>query len=115
LLFTKPLFYLLVISAMAAGAWFRVPAAGTAYGMTKSMPCAGSALGSWEVQKDGKKEFEPIEWTDTLFENHNGNNHLLHSALSRLSLDAWRGLGKDKEPWEFDAKPCAYLRSSPVC
>lgn len=104
LLSTKPLFYLLVIGAMAAGAWFRVPATGHSLWNDEEYAMRRFALGSWEVQSDGKKMFEPVEWTDTLFENHNGNNHLLHSALSRLSLSAWRGLSKDKEPWDFDEK-----------
>lgn len=46
--------------------------------------------GSWEKQKDGALKFEPVSWTDTLFLNSHGNNHLLASAITRLSLDGWR-------------------------
>ncbi|MCB1226966.1 MAG: hypothetical protein KDK99_14205 [Verrucomicrobiales bacterium] len=48
------------------------------------------AHGSWEEVKPERWEFEPVSWQDTLFKNANGNNHLLHSALSRLSLEGWR-------------------------
>lgn len=46
--------------------------------------------GSWETQKDGALKFEPVSWTETLFLNDHGNNHLLASAVTRVSLDAWR-------------------------
>ncbi len=46
--------------------------------------------GSWETQKDGVLKFEPVSWTETLFLNDHGNNHVLASAVTRLSLDVWQ-------------------------
>ncbi|CAN5916037.1 hypothetical protein BH11VER1_BH11VER1_28530 [soil metagenome] len=46
--------------------------------------------GSWETQKDGALKFEPVSWNDTLFLNNNGNNHVLASLVTRLTLDVWR-------------------------
>ncbi len=48
--------------------------------------------GGWQEAAGGGMEFKPAPWHDTLFENYKGNNHLLQSALTRLSLDAWRVL-----------------------
>lgn len=53
------------------GAWQRVE------------PAAGGAAGAqWK--------FEPVDWSDTLFLNKNGNNHVLSSVVTRWSLDVWR-------------------------
>ncbi len=62
------------------------------------------AHGAWE--KDEKKSkpgeeswyFKPAPWDDTLFENTNGNNHLIDSFLMRASLSIWRGInGEPRE------------------
>ena len=45
------------------------------------------------IRQQGKPVFEPVTWVDTLAENRNGNNHVLHSVLSRLSLGVWRPCG----------------------
>lgn len=102
LLSTKPLFYALVMLAMAVGTWLRVPPSSHSLWNDEEYAMRRFAHGSWEVKEHGKKTFEPVEWTDTLFENHNGNNHLLHSALSRLSLTAWRSFSDDAEPSSFN-------------
>ncbi len=34
--------------------------------------------------------FTPVSWQETFFENREGNNHILFSALSRLCLNTWQ-------------------------
>lgn len=93
-----PLFYALVIGALVAGVWFRVPAMGHSLWNDEEYAMRRFALG--EVNEKGA--FEPVNWTDTLYENHNGNNHLLHSALSRVSLSLWHLFNKSAEPQAFN-------------
>jgi len=50
------------------------------------------AHGGWETAKDGTWAFDPVSWTDTLFENRNGNNHLLNSLITREALMVWRAV-----------------------
>lgn len=96
LLSTRPLFYGLVIAAMAVGTFYRVPPMSHSLWNDEEYAMRRFAHGEWKGQT-----FEPVTWTDTLFENHNGNNHLLHSCLSHLSLSAWRSLNKDAKPGDF--------------
>ncbi len=96
LLGAGPVFYILVIGAMAAGLWFRAPCMGHSLWNDEEYAMRRFALGGME---NGK--FEPVTWTDTLYENHNGNNHLLHSALSRVSLNVWRMFHRDAAPGAF--------------
>ena len=96
LLSTGPLFYLFMIAAMAAAAFYRVPEMSHSLWNDEEYAMRRFANGDWE-----DKTFEPVTWNDTLFENHNGNNHLLHSFLSRVSLSIWHGLHSDAEPGAF--------------
>jgi hypothetical protein len=99
-----PLFYVLVIAAMATGAWLRMPAMSHSLWNDEEYAMRRFAHGEWKEPADGalKKQFEPVEWSDTLFEAHNGNNHLLHSLLSRVSLSTWRSFTKDAKPSDFN-------------
>ncbi len=48
-------------------------------------------------------EFKPVPWSATYFENHHGNNHLLHTTLSRASLDAWKAF-EERRPSDFSER-----------
>lgn len=96
LLSARPLFYLLVIAAMATGAFYRAPELTHSLWNDEEYAMRRFAHGAWE-----EKAFKPVTWNDTLFENHNGNNHLLHSLLSRVSLDIWSSLHSDAATGAF--------------
>lgn len=80
----------LLFGAVAFGAWERWPKLSHSYWNDEEYAIRRFAHGSWEKQKDGTVAFEPVTWTDTLFENRNGNNHLLNSLTTRVSLSLWR-------------------------
>jgi 4-amino-4-deoxy-L-arabinose transferase-like glycosyltransferase len=84
------LIWLLVLGAVAWGAWERVPRLSHSYWNDEAYSLNRYVRGAWEKQEDGRTVFEPVTWTDTLFENRQANNHLLNSLLSRISLDLWR-------------------------
>lgn len=52
--------------------------------------------GEWKATEAGGVAFKPLPWEETLFHQFNGNNHLLQSALARLSLEGWRLLKEEK-------------------
>jgi hypothetical protein len=57
--------------------------------------------GDWQqAETGGAATFKPATWEETLFGNTSSNNHLLQSALSRLSLETWR-LFREKDPEDF--------------
>jgi hypothetical protein len=81
---------LLVLGAVAWGAWERAPRLSHSYWNDEAYSLNRYVRGAWEKQEDGRTVFEPVTWTDTLFENRNANNHLLNSLLARISLDLWQ-------------------------
>lgn len=96
LLSTRPLFYLLVIAAMITGGIYRAPELSHSLWNDEEYAMRRFSHGEWE-----NKTFEPVTWNDTLFENHNGNNHLLHSFLSRVSLSIWHTMNPKTEEGDF--------------
>lgn len=82
--------FALVMGAVVFGTWERWPKLTQSFWNDEEYAIRRFAHGAWERQKDDTVKFIPVTWTDTLFENRNGNNHLLNSVTTRLSLDAWR-------------------------
>lgn len=57
-----------------------------------------SILGSFELnEKTGVVELKRLSWEETFFEYRKPNNHVLHSALARMSLTAWSWFNADAE------------------
>ena len=81
-----PIFYGLVGLAMIAGGWLRAPELSHSLWNDEEYAMRRFANGNWVDGDSGKREFEPVTWQDTLFENRDGNNHILNSILTRLSL-----------------------------
>ncbi len=48
--------------------------------------------GRFEDRESGEPKFKPVTWAHTLWANPLGNNHVLFSMASRVSLTAWRTL-----------------------
>ncbi len=103
LLSSGPIFYALLIGAVAVGCYFRVPLLDHSLWNDEEYSMRRYAHGSYEAGADGKKEFQPVTWTETFVENDNGNNHVLHSLLSRTSLAAWHS---------FNQKPASEFSES---
>ena len=100
LLSSGPIFFVLLIGALAVGCYFRVPMLNHSLWNDEEYAMRRYAHGSYQAGDDGKKEFKAATWTDTLVENDNGNNHVLHSLLSRASLAAWHSFN-NKPASEF--------------
>lgn len=86
---TGALFHLGLFVVLAGGVLLRAPPLEHSFWNDEEYALRRYFHGSWE-QKESGIEFKPVAWEDTLFDNYKGNNHLLQSALSRLSLEAWR-------------------------
>lgn len=89
-----PIFYVLVALAMAVGGWLRAPLLEHSLWNDEEYAMRRFAHGSWETPADGPMKFNPVPWQETLFENSNGNNHLLNSLLTRVSLGIWKSTSK---------------------
>ncbi|MFZ4766043.1 MAG: glycosyltransferase family 39 protein, partial [Roseimicrobium sp.] len=92
---------LLLIAAVGFAAWERWPRLSHSYWNDEAYMMHRFAHGAWEEGGDGRLTFEPVTWTNTLFENRNGNNHLLNSLFTRCTLDAWRAFtGAPRESFD---------------
>lgn len=92
---TSALFHAGLFVVLAGGLMLRAPAMTHSLWNDEEYALRRYWNGDWKESAGGGKAFKPAPWDDTLFENYNGNNHLLHSVLARFSLEAWR-LFKEK-------------------
>lgn len=99
--FTPPapsLFAILIaVIVMTAAAGLRVPRLTQSLWNDEEYAMRRFSHGSWErVEPErgsaqlAEWRFKRVDWNATLFENKNGNNHLLSSLLNRWALDVWR-------------------------
>ncbi len=79
----------LLAGAVAVGAWERWGKLHHSLWNDEEYALRKFAHGAWE-EKNGEWKFEPIPWTNTLFDSENGNNHLMNSVTMRLDLEVWR-------------------------
>lgn len=87
---SQRVFWTLTALAVLSAGYLRAPRLSHSLWNDEEYAMRRFSHGSWETQKDGALQFEPVSWNDTLFLNNNGNNHLFASLVTRLSLDAWR-------------------------
>lgn len=87
---TQGVFWTFTAVAVLSALYLRAPRLSHSLWNDEEYAMRRFSHGSWEIQKDGSLQFEPVSWTDTLFLNNNGNNHLFASLVTRLSLDTWR-------------------------
>ncbi|MEI6340010.1 MAG: glycosyltransferase family 39 protein, partial [Verrucomicrobiota bacterium] len=52
-----------------------------------------SIYGQWKTADDGTPKFRPVKWTETFF-FFEKPQHVLHSIVTRLTLDAWRAVAR---------------------
>ena len=92
-----------LVAVMLLAAWLRVPRLGQSLWNDEEYAMRRFSHGAWE-QKDGSWRFDPVKWEDTLFENKNGNNHVLSSLVTRWSLEVWRfAAGEPREAFSEKA------------
>jgi hypothetical protein len=83
-------FALTVLTVILVGAAvYRVPRLDQSLWNDEEYGLRRHAHGEWKHAKSGELVFEPVSWTETLFECRVGNNHHLNSALGRVSLSGW--------------------------
>lgn len=59
-------------------------------------------IGHHELDEDKNRlTFKRTHWKETLYSNKQANNHILQSALSRISLLSWQEM-HDASRWEFE-------------
>jgi hypothetical protein len=78
----------ILLGILILAAWLRAPRLDHSLWNDEEYTLRKFAHGGWEGGSDGG--FVPVSWTETLFENRNGNNHLLNSLVTRESLALWR-------------------------
>ena len=94
-------FHLALFLVLGGTVWLRVPQLQHSLWNDEEYALRRYFHGESEPRPGGGLSFEPVSWDETLFHNFNGNNHLLQSALARLSLESWRFLtGAEPEAWE---------------
>lgn len=102
--------WVLLLGAVVVGGWERWPKLHHSLWNDEEYALRKFAHGGWE-EKNGAWKFEPVTWTDTLFESRNGNNHVLNSVSMRLGLDVWRAItGAPRDQFvEYPIRVPAYL------
>lgn len=83
-------FWPLVGLAMVSSAVFSFPRLGHSLWDDEEYNVRMSILGKYQIQQgDEPVKFRKLSWTETLAEYREPNNHVLHSLLARLSLQAF--------------------------
>jgi hypothetical protein len=85
-----------VFAAMAAAAVFSVPRLDFSLWDDEEHNARYSIVGRYLARDvDEPVKFRPVRWRETFFEYRDPNNHVLHSIMARLCVDAWRGVAGD--------------------
>ena len=90
-------FWLLIAAAVGAGAWLRAPRLGVGIYFDEEYSVRHFALGAYRQDENFEPRFRPARWSETLFKNRIGNNHVLTSICGRACLEAWQAKGEDRE------------------
>ena len=93
----RPVFLLFVGLAVVIGGWLRAPRLDHSLWNDEEYAARKHIVGDYKVDASGGRVFRPVPWLETLAENGSGNNHVLHSVLSRFSIRIWQTL-TDKGP-----------------
>jgi hypothetical protein len=86
----RPLFFLALGLAVIVGGWIRAPRLGHSFWNDEEYAVRKHIHGDYKTQEDGSRTFREVPWVEVLAENGNGNNHVLHSVLARVSLRVWQ-------------------------
>ncbi len=85
-------FWPLLFIILSLAAILRIPAINSTVTFDEQDKLRRNTHGWLYQSHDGSSQFERLPWTNTLWENGGGNNHILYSVLSRVSMDTWRKL-----------------------
>lgn len=89
---------LLIMGLLVGAVWLRAPLLPHSLWNDEEYSLRRHAHGEWEQDKEGRWNFEPSDWAETLFDCRVGNNHHLNSAAGKLALSGWHFVtGSPKE------------------
>jgi len=92
---TPKWFWPLVLLAMVLAAGFALPRMTFGLWDDEELSARQAIVGKFLTDKETDRvRFRLHRWTDTIYDYRTPNNHVLHSILSRLSLDAWRAAAR---------------------
>ena len=88
-------FWPLVLTAVVLAGIFAVPRLGFGLWDDEELSARQAIVGKFKTDKEtGAVRFVLHDWHTTLYDYRTPNNHVLHSLLSRASLDAWRAAAR---------------------
>jgi hypothetical protein len=87
-------FWLCVGGAMATCAILGLPRLGQSLWEDEEYSVRRCIVGGHRISADGRVEPKPFPWKNTLWNYSSTTNHILQSALSRLSHSAWRAIAR---------------------
>jgi hypothetical protein len=89
-------FWALTLLAVVAGAWIRAPRLSHSFWNDEEQAFRKFTWGEYEAASKGgdQLEFDPAGWDRALFYSVNGNNHVVHTVLAKLSHSAWRAIAR---------------------
>ncbi len=88
--FPRALFRAGLAAALVFAAWLSWPRLSLSIYNDEEYCLRSYIRGEVEEGRDGGLRFKPATWAHTVWANPIGNNHVLFSVLSRLSLAQWR-------------------------
>lgn len=91
-----PWFRRLVFLAMALAAFQAVQRLDFSLWDDEELSARYSTVGKFKAKPGEIPRFDPVRWDETFFDYRTPNNHILHSILSRASVDIWRAITKPK-------------------
>jgi len=79
--------------AVLLGGWFRVERMELSLYSDEAYTLRSYVFGKWRVTEQGEPRFQPVEWIETAFQEHEASNHVPFSLLSRVGIEWWQALG----------------------
>lgn len=97
-------FWPLVIAAMVLAGCFAFPRLGHGFWDDEEFTVRSAVVGKFvRDKKTGEIRFDRLRWDETFFDYRTPNNHILHSALARVSAEA-SGAANRPEGLPFDER-----------
>ncbi len=90
-------FWPLLLAILALAALLRIPAMNSTVTFDEQDKLRRNTHGWLDQSAEKGSQFERLPWSNTFWESGGGNNHVLYSILSRISMDCWRKLSGSSE------------------
>lgn len=104
-------FWIPVFAAMLLCAALNLPRLTYSFWDDEEYSTRRAVVGTYQQKDDGTLKFRSLPWTATLWYYQKPTNHILQSALSRLSNAAWQKIARPKglQFWEPAVRFPAYI------